>query len=290
MSLVASRAVESDRRLGEPLTLGQFGRVVLSHWVLIVAGTVLGALAGFGVAQILPPVYSATAIELVKGIPGKGVAANYDAAQYSVGRAKAYPSFLYNATVLEGVHADVGGSESVADLKKDLTATNPAETPLVQITAVADSPQLARDKANSAARHLAILVTQVETTGGTSPITMEPAVPAGAPIQPDSPRPLLFTALGAVAGLALALAIALVHAYVRSARSRKQGPRWAQESEGMPAVSARPAVSEPTTAGLSAPSGSDSIGAMSGAGGGEASVRRGDDARRRNSTEVPSQP
>src|SRR6476659_6795183 len=107
---------------GEPLSMGQLGHILLRHWILLLVGLLLGALAGLAVAQVTPKVYTATSTMLIKAVPCTSTAANYDAATYAVARAKAYPVFIYNLTVLDGIRTDLGTNESTADLQGELTA------------------------------------------------------------------------------------------------------------------------------------------------------------------------
>ncbi len=102
---------------GEPLTMGQLGAVLLRHWILLVVGLLVGAVGGFAVASATPPVYTATSTMLIKAVPGTTPAANYEAAQYAVARAKAYPVFIYNLSVLTGIQSDLNTKESLADLQ-----------------------------------------------------------------------------------------------------------------------------------------------------------------------------
>jgi capsular polysaccharide biosynthesis protein len=216
--------------VAEPLSLGQLGRVLFRYWLLIILGTLLGGMLAFGVTRFMTPVYRATAIQLVKGLPGSGAAANYEAAQFAVSRAKTYPSFVYSSTVLEGVRDDLGNRQSVVDLRKDLSVTNPVDTPLLEISATGTTATEARDKANSAARYLARFITQIETVGNRSPIIVETAVEAALPTDPASPKTVVISALGALTGFALACVVGLVNSYVRyqrrSAFQRRQAIGW----------------------------------------------------------------
>jgi capsular polysaccharide biosynthesis protein len=200
------------------------------YWLLIILGTLLGGMLAFGVTRFMTPVYRATAIQLVKGLPGSGAAANYEAAQFAVSRAKTYPSFVYSSTVLEGVRDDLGNRQSVVDLRKDLSVTNPVDTPLLEISATGTTATEARDKANSAARYLARFITEIETVGNRSPIIVETAVEAALPTDPASPKTVVISALGALTGFALACVVGLVNSYVRyqrrSAFQRRQPIGW----------------------------------------------------------------
>ncbi len=209
----------------EPLSLGRFVEILRRHWILLVVATLVGGAAAYGVAQVIPPTYTATTTLLVKGLPGTGVAANYEAAQFAVSRAKSYPSFIYSLPVLEGVKGDIGGGVTLTDLRTDLKATNPTDTPLLVITATGPTADGARDAANSAARHMARFITQIETVSGRSPISVETAVQAGLPTEPTSPRTLLIAALGAATGLAAGVLAALVHTYAwRGGRRSRRKP------------------------------------------------------------------
>lgn len=238
--------------MAEPLSLGQLGRVLLRYWILIVAGTLLGAALAFGATRLMTPVYRATATQLVKGQPGTGSAPSYEAAQYAVSRAKTYPSFVYNAGVLESIQEDLGGLRTVEQLRQDLTASNPVGTPLLEITADGSSPREASEKANSAAKHLALFITKIETVGTKTPISVELAVQAALPTEAASPKTLVITALGAMIGFALATMAALLNSYIRyqrrSAFRRRQATSWAMgEADISPRPPSAPADPGPVT-------------------------------------------
>lgn len=208
--------------MSEPLTLGEMGRRLARHKVLIVLAILVGGLAGLGATFLMPSVYTATATQLVKGIPGTGVAANYEAAQYATSRAAAYPPFIYSLPVLEGVRADLENQQTVAELERELSATNPIGKPLVVISAEGATPEEAQAKANSAARHLARFISQTETIGGKSPVQVETPVQASLPTDPTSPKTVVIIALGALIGFVLAAALALVRSRKRSDSSPRR--------------------------------------------------------------------
>lgn len=240
--------------MAEPLSLGQLGRVLLRYWILIVVGTLLGAVLAFGATRLMTPVYRATATQLVKGLPGAGPAASYEAAQFAVGRAKTYPSFVYNAGVLENVRNDLDGSRTLDQLRVELSAANPVGTPLLEISAVGSTPQEASDKANSAARHLARFITEIETVGNRSPISVELAVQAALPIEAVSPKTSVITALGALIGFVLATVAALLNSYLRFQRRstfrRQHAVSWVEDEAMASPTPASPAVAAGGAAGV----------------------------------------
>lgn len=203
----------------DPLPVGLLVHLLFRRWMLVLGALVLGAALGWGSTAIVTPTYTAQSVQLVKGIPGAGVAANYEAAQYAVRRAKSYPAFVYSQAVLEGVRADMGGETTIDALRGQLSAANPADTPLVQVEATGSTPEIARDVSNSAARHLARFITQIETVSGRSPVAVETVVQAVTPTRPTSPKPAVTATLGAMVAFALALLLALVLEY----RPRERG-------------------------------------------------------------------
>lgn len=192
--------------MAEPLSMQGLGQTARRYWLVLLLAIVLGAGCGYLGARLIPPTYTAVATELVKGVPGKDATANYQAAQYAISRARTYPVFINSQTVLEGVRSDFGGRLDIPQLQESLSSSNPVDTPLVQITAQARSPEDARDLANSAARHMARYITQIETVNGASPVTVEIAVQATKPNDPTAPRPVLIAALTAFAAGCVALA------------------------------------------------------------------------------------
>lgn len=237
--------------MSEPLSLQELGRVLLRNWLAVALISALGGVAAIGSSYALKPVYTASATQLVKGIPGRGTSGYYEAAQFALNRARSYPSFVYSSTVLEGVRSDMRNTESVVDLRKDLSATNPTDTPLVVVTAVGSTPTEARDKANSAARHMARFITQIETVAGTSPIAVETPVEAPLPTATTSPKRILMGAVGVLIGFALGTVVALLrNQRLGRPRSRRDATAtsegwWSDAPEGVNAAGTGPVVGQP---------------------------------------------
>jgi len=183
--------------------------LMLKRWWVLVLGVLLGAGLAVLALRVVTPIYTATATQLIKGVPGAGTGANYLAAQFAVARAKSYPSFIYSSAVLDNVRSDLGPEFTDARLREQLSASNPIDTPLVNITATGSTPEEAQELANSASRHLARFITEIETVSGSTPVIVETAVQAGLPAAPSAPQPALFIALGVTGGFALGVIVIL---------------------------------------------------------------------------------
>lgn len=171
-------------------------------WVLLI-GVVVGAGCGFGITRAVTPEYEASATQLVKSVAGTGAGANYQSAQHAVARAKAYPSFIYNLSVLQAVSSDLGGKLGVEEIRKMVSAENPIDMPIIRVTARSKDPDLAKDLANSAATQLGKFIVQIEKVGEASPVAVETAVQASRPLSAASPSLVVFVGAGAGFGLAL---------------------------------------------------------------------------------------
>lgn len=232
--------------MAEALSVQQLGFIARRYWLVLLTSVVLGLVGGYFGARLIPPTYTATATQLVKGVPGTDATANYQAAQYAISRARTYPVFIDSLPVLEAVRSDFSGQVDISTLQENLNASNPIDTPLVQITAQARTPEAASDMANSAARHLARYITQIETINGSSPVTVEVAVQATRPTEPTAPRPMLIAALAAftlgcvsMAGVVLYDHVALPLWQARSRRRAAEPSRLADVTAPHDQTSAR---------------------------------------------------
>lgn len=221
--------------------------LILRRWWMIALGVTLGAVLAVLALRVVPPTYSATATQLIKGVPGSGTGAPYLAAQFAVARAKSYPALIFSSTVLDYIRTDMGNGFTDARLRDQLSASNPPDTPLVNITATGTTAQEAQNLANSASRHLARFITQIETVSGTAPVVVETAVQAGLPAAPTSPQPTLYLALGLTGGFAAGVIGILAwgglasHAQTRRARrilddSATDGPGQRPDTEPEPGL------------------------------------------------------
>lgn len=201
------------------MTLDALARILWRHKLLVLAAVLLGGVAAMGITVATPKVYAGTSVSFVTAVAAPGKGASYETAQFAVSRAKSYPPLLRSPQVVAGVRRELGLSMSEEELATKVTAVNPTDTLLIEIVAHADSPDLAPRIANSAARHLATEIRQLETGGAqrASPVDVQLAVPATMPRGPSQPRPVVNLALGLLSGFALG-AIAALGRHTRGRR------------------------------------------------------------------------
>lgn len=179
-------------------------RATLRTWLgLIVVGTTLGAIVGFGVAFVTPATYSASVTMWVTPAPREGgiTGADIDVVQALM------PTLAELATktpILEEVISSTGVEISEEDLAESVTTHVPAGTSLLTITVSNPSPDAAAMLANALARELKAFlpVGDVSTSLQVDLTVVDPARP---PTEPDGPGILIRTALGAAIGLFMTL-------------------------------------------------------------------------------------
>lgn len=213
------------------MTIQEYLTALRRHWVVALACLLVGAGVALGVTAALPKVYVATTIQFVRGVPGTGAAAEYQAAQFAVSRAKSYSVMIGNPDVLSGIIDDLDLSMGPGELFSRLTVENPLDTPLIRVTARGRTADEAQSISIAAADNLAKLINRLESAGtasGKSPVDVQTAVPALKPGSPTSPSAPLNTAVGLLVGAAVGSLLAVV----RDGRNRARAQRGTPRSEG----------------------------------------------------------
>ncbi|MEU1052141.1 lipopolysaccharide biosynthesis protein [Streptomyces sp. NPDC005876] len=160
----------------------------LPPWSPLVAGVLVGALAGGGYGLLRTPQYTATSY--VVAVPAKGA----DPAS-ALGYAQAYGRVATQLAVLGD--AQVWAGVPAATLRESVrTATSP-DAPMVAVTATAARPDLATDMADAVAR---ALTRHAAATEDATRVALRQFARAVEPAEPSSPPAALTGLVGACAG------------------------------------------------------------------------------------------
>lgn len=209
------------------MTIQAYLQILKRHWIAVLCVTFIGLLAAVGLTMTMPQVYISTSTQFVRGVPGTGAGADYQAAQFATSRAKSYSVMIGNPDVLSGIISDLNLSMTPREVYTRLSVENPIDTALINVTARGRSGDEAQAISQAAADNLAKLILRLESAGtasGKSPIDVQTAVPALQPSDPSSPRMSLNVAVGGMLGAALGC-IAAVGLDARTARSRRESGR-----------------------------------------------------------------
>lgn len=187
--------------------------VLRLRWRLVLACTLIAVIAAALASMLTTPVYKSTTRVFV----------NAADAQSNVGTA--YTGSLYTQQIVKSL-VDVVTSErvtqSIADeLNLDLTpgqiagklsANNPLDTTIVEISATDPSPEVAQRLATSAASQFTKAAEEYTQPAGSgsSIVTVKPLQAANLPTSPVSPRTTVNLALGLLLGLAVGVGSAVL--------------------------------------------------------------------------------
>ncbi|WP_060884656.1 hypothetical protein [Streptomyces caniscabiei] len=160
----------------------------LPPWSLLVAGALLGGLAGGAYGVVKAPVYTATSY--VVAVPGEG-----SDPQSALGFAQAYGRVATQVAVLGD--AQVWAGVPIETLRRNVrTATSP-DAPMVAVSATSARPDLAVDMANAVSRALTRHANDSEPS---TRVELQEFARATRPTEPSSASSTVTGLVGTAAG------------------------------------------------------------------------------------------
>ncbi|GAA4118541.1 capsular exopolysaccharide synthesis family protein [Enteractinococcus coprophilus] len=197
------------------MELGDYLRILYTHWVLIVVTTILGTGAGFVVTQLTTPIYEAEA-KLYVSVRTDSQASS-DLLQGSNFARQSMATFVELATtksVLVPLAEELNLDVSPRQLADQITVSAPADSTLINISVLDENPMRAVAIANEVGVQTRTLVEEEleppHDDDATSPVQITVVQPATEPTAPVSPRPQTNLVLGCMLGMAVGVGIALL--------------------------------------------------------------------------------
>lgn len=194
------------------MDLHDYLRLLRRHWLLVVALTMVGLLAGGLTSMLTKPTYTANT-QLFVAIQSSGSVQELQQGNiFSQARVQSYVKTVKSPAVLQPAIDTLGLPLSAEQLAQRVEATTDPNTVLIGIAVVDNSPVEAAATAQAVANSFIKTVDDLEKpkTGGTSPVNLSIIKPATAPTNPSSPNTKLDLLVGLIAGLALGVLIAVL--------------------------------------------------------------------------------
>lgn len=199
------------------MTIADLLQIIRKHLASAIISFVVVFAAVAAVAFIMPPKYTATAEVLATyaGQSGETQTTNdmSSGANYLNTQIKTYPELVKTEAVLQPVIKDLGLDMTTTDLAGVVTAANPTNTFMVDISAEVGDPQQAADIANSVAKNLADQISSDlynNSSSSGSPIKLTVVQKAQTPTGQSSPNIPLYLAAGLILGLIVGIGVALL--------------------------------------------------------------------------------
>lgn len=199
------------------MTIADLLQIVRKHLASAIISFVVVFAAVAAVTFIMPPKYTATAevFATYAGQSGETQTTNdmSSGANYLNTQIKTYPELVKTEAVLQPVIKDLGLDMTTTDLADVVTATNPTNTFMVDISAEVGDPQQAADIANSVAKNLSDQISSDlynNSSSNGSPIKLTVVQRAQTPTGQSSPNIPLYLAMGLILGLIVGIGVALL--------------------------------------------------------------------------------
>ena len=195
------------------MELRDYLRIFRKRWPIIVVLFVLGGGAAGAVAFRATPIYAAhTQLFVTTPSGGDTTASLQQGNTFTQERVKSYAAIVSSPIVLTPVIKALGLAVTPQELGKNVGATAPLNTVLINVTVRDASPEQAKSIADAVSLSFTKVVADLETpaSGGSSPIKVSVVKQADVPAVPVSPNKKLDIALGLVLGLALGVGVAVL--------------------------------------------------------------------------------
>ncbi|NAZ83891.1 hypothetical protein GTR02_18940 [Kineococcus sp. R8] len=184
-------------------------------WIVVVC-LVAGLAAGVAAAALLPRTYASTTQVYVSLAPTATAADVFGSSSFVEQRAQTYAELVQGESFERTVQTTTGAAE-----KPELTAQIKDDTVLLAVTAQADSPELAQAEANAAGQLIIQRAAALEgRTDATATLLLQVVEPANLPETAGFPTPPVLVVMGAVVGLAVGVAAAVLVARMNSTLRR----------------------------------------------------------------------
>jgi capsular exopolysaccharide synthesis family protein len=181
------------------------------RWLFITALALLGAGIGFMLALNSPKMYKASSSVFVSTQRGSSTLELVQGSTFTQNLIQSYAKLAKMPSVLSPVITKLDLQTTPAQLANSVSADNPLDTVLIEVTVTDQSPTQAALIANAVSSSLATTVQALspKADNGTPAISMQQVEQAQAPNNPYAPDKRFMTLTGFVLGLAVACAYAL---------------------------------------------------------------------------------
>ncbi|HXF03051.1 MAG TPA: Wzz/FepE/Etk N-terminal domain-containing protein, partial [Arthrobacter sp.] len=158
----------------QPLEFGDYVRILRERWFAMVVAMLI-MLIGAGIYTLsASPVFVAKATLFVTATSADDTA--YENSQFARQRVASYPDLVDSPEVLDEVVEDLSLEMTASALAGHVTAVNPKDTVLLEVSADADDATRAADIANAAAKGLSAAIEKVETSPRAGGMTVKAAL------------------------------------------------------------------------------------------------------------------
>jgi capsular polysaccharide biosynthesis protein len=226
------------------LTISGFVRLLRRHWLLVAACAVIGVTIAISLALfVVRPSYSTT-VKLY--VSGTGLTADDQLknGEYVRTRISSYADLVSSHEVLQAARVNLGlpmsSSASSRDLADSISASNPLDTMIIDLTVRDSSPQRAQRVAAAISQAYESVVPRLESSSVSklvskqSPVRINVVSAPALPTERDSPNRKLYAAVGLLVGIGVGAGAASLLEWRRRPANRDSRVRRQQQRRTSP--------------------------------------------------------
>ncbi|MET0188120.1 MAG: polysaccharide biosynthesis tyrosine autokinase [Pseudonocardia sediminis] len=195
------------------MTFSSLLRTLRDRWLYLVAGVLVGLLAGVVVTLLTPRTYSSTSSMYVSAFDNSQSAQSaYQGSLLSQQRVKSYSELLVSDRVLQSVVDQLRLPETTEDLTGQVAVGSSTDSTILTVTVTDENPGRAASIANGIAERFTQVVGELErpSPNAAPAVIVNVVDPAKPVLTPVSPRLPVNIVVGVVVGLVVAAGAALV--------------------------------------------------------------------------------
>ncbi|GAB79027.1 Capsular polysaccharide biosynthesis protein [Austwickia chelonae] len=224
------------------MTVGDILHAVRRAWLTVLACTLIGAAAMFGVSKLSTPTYTASARVFVSVAASRGASDLSQGATFVQSQVASYADLATSPYVLDPVAKRLGIAGGAKGLSGRVTGSSSKETVLIDIKATDPEAQRSSTIADAIADELGTAVRQLapRDADGRPMVQVVTVSRSGPPSAPQSPKTSRNTLTGGASGLLIGVLLACLWGFYRS----KGNPGSVTD---VPPADAIPAAEPPST-------------------------------------------
>src|SRR4051794_14933907 len=193
--------------------LRDYMRLVRKRWRIISACVLLALMGAAALTALAQKMYSAQAQVIISAqTTADDLTSALQGSSFTQQRVKSYAVIVDTPSITQPVVDSLKLDITAQQLAHKISASNPLDTFLLNISVTDNDPKAAARMANAVAAQFSTVVKTLETPEGSTQALVKASVvrPANVPTVPVSPRPKINLALGLLVGLALGIGLAVL--------------------------------------------------------------------------------
>ena len=194
------------------MELSDYFRILRKSWIVIVAFTLIGTAGAAAITLLTTPKYAASTLVFVYVQSSGTVNELAQGSNFAQSQVKSYAEAVSTPRVLDNAIKSLRLDISAGELASSVSASAPLDTVNIEITVEDESPTDAASIANAVTASFGQVIEDITkpTNGAESQVSVSVLREAAVPSKPISPNTNVNLIIGALAGLIVGLASALL--------------------------------------------------------------------------------